>query len=127
MGNSRQLHQKSNAKLNNTYTAKQNIYVGPLPPASEMQKYNNILNGSANRILVMAENDLNSRITDRKTTAITMLLATVLYYTTIILLIVATIILGIHNQAIIAMGTAITALATASPKIITAIKNNKKQ
>ena len=103
----------------------QQQYSGPIPPASEFLQYEKVLDGSADRILTMAEKEQKSQISDRTITGMTMLFATLLYYLVIIGLIIATVILGIKNQPIIAIGTSITALATASPKIITAIKQKK--
>lgn len=37
------------------------IYQGPLPPASELEKYENILPGAANRILTMVEKQSDHR------------------------------------------------------------------
>lgn len=44
--------------------SKREIFCGPLPPASEMQKYEDILPGAAERILKMAERE--QRVTSKR-------------------------------------------------------------
>jgi uncharacterized membrane protein len=126
MADSRQSFTSSNKQTEHKLTAipiiSRKQYIAPLPPADEFAKYDKTIKGGANRILTMAEIDLDSSVKNRKITSITLFLATVLYYLITLLLVVATIILGLNNQPIIAIGTSITALATASPKIIEAIR-----
>lgn len=38
------------------------MYSGPIPPASELQKYESVTNGAADRIIKMAEKQLDHRI-----------------------------------------------------------------
>ncbi len=52
--NVRQLH-------SNPPVVTKQLYAGPIPPASELQKYETILPGLANRIMTMAETQSNHR------------------------------------------------------------------
>ena len=46
----------------NSKIAVQTVYQGPIPPASELEKYDNILPGAADRILKMAEKNNENEI-----------------------------------------------------------------
>ena len=50
-----QQQQKTNNNKTATVSAQQIEYSGPIPPASELQKYNAVIPDAAERILVMAE------------------------------------------------------------------------
>ena len=56
--NSKPVPQKSNSK---TTIVAQTSYSGPLPPASEMEKYEQICQGAADRIIRMAEKQSEHR------------------------------------------------------------------
>lgn len=49
------------AQLSRQVTETHVSYSGPLPPANEFQKYDEVLNGAADRLLAMAENQARHR------------------------------------------------------------------
>lgn len=51
----------NSAQISKQVTQTRVSYSGPLPPANEFQKYNEVLNGAADRLLTMAENQAKHR------------------------------------------------------------------
>ena len=54
------------AKLSSIFTAKSSSFSGPIPPPEILKGYNDIIDGGANRILIMTEMQLSHRISLEK-------------------------------------------------------------
>jgi uncharacterized membrane protein len=101
-------------------------YSGPLPPASELAKYNEIAPDIVERILTMAEKEqqqahkVDSR--DSLSTSIALILMSSVFLALPIGLVIVAIICATKGMQVVSAVSAISAVVTAFPRIIDAIR-----
>lgn len=117
-------------KLQNTQIVATQLYSGPLPPASELARYEQVLPGAADRIIAMAEKQLTHR-TEYEYAAISSQiklekLSRILAFLFAITGLVCAVVVAFFGFENLAIGIAVTTIGTVVASIVTRGAQNKK-